>query len=168
MDKKAYLLALASTLVILFFGLGYFMLFAKQGSIHWLLFILIFAVIPFLLYKFLQFYQLNTKTCLGLAVGSVLIVGPAFGFWIGEISDYEFSNYGATTKGIVVEKWYSKPSRKREGQWLVKCKFTIDNEQYSTYNVRDRENSLKVGDTLLIQYSRRNPENNVIPALENN
>ncbi|PSR52403.1 hypothetical protein AHMF7605_02115 [Adhaeribacter arboris] len=168
MNKKAYPILLAVTLLLLYFGFGYFMLFAKQGAIKWFPFIIIFAVVPFLLYKSLQFYQINEKACLGLAVGSVLVIGPTFGLWIGKISDYEFSKYGATTKGIIIEKWYSKPSRKREGQWLVKCKFTVDNEQYSTYNLRDRKNIYKVGDTLLIQYSKRNPENNEIPALKNN
>jgi len=168
MNKKAYPFALAVTLLVLYFGLGYIILFAKQGTIHWIPFIIIFGVVPFLLYKSLQSYKIKEKACLGLAIGSVLVIGPTFGVWIGVISDNEFSKYGATTKGIVVDKWCSKSSRKREGQWLVKCEFSVGNEQYSTYNVRDRKNIYKLGDTLLIQYSKRNPDNNRIPALENN
>ena len=159
--KTLYLFLLIGLIFLIFFGLGERFLYAKSGIEKWLPFILIFAGFPFLLYKCLAQYIKRQDMVLGLAIGSVLIIGPVFGIWSDKISEEDLSKNGVKTKAIVIEKWWHKP-KSQSGEWLLRCKFTAKGQLYHTFSYEDKDNQFEIGDTLTVIYSKRNPENSKI------
>ncbi len=166
MNKKLlYFILLTSIILVLFFGLGNDILYAKTGIKRWIPFVVIIFVIPFLILKVLDQYNIAGKAKIALSVGPILIIGPLFGIWTGYLSKNDLTENGIKTYGIISQKWSSKP-RKRSGEWLVKCKFRVDGKVFKTFSKEDEKNIYKVGDTLTILYSSENPENNTIIELE--
>jgi hypothetical protein len=155
-----YLLILIGLILLIFFGLPDVVLYSKSGFERWFPFIIIFLGIPFLLYKTLADFKIRTDIALAISIGSVLLIGPIFGIWTETLSDKDLEKNGEIKMGIVSEKWYAK--KRNSGEWLYKAGFKVDNIIYYTYSKVDEDNSVKLGDTVLIKYSRRNPENNEI------
>ncbi len=92
MKKKRiiYLSLILGLTLILFFGLGNDILFAKKGILGWIPLIIIFLLIPSLISLFLEDFNFPKIKQRGISIGSVLIIGPLFGFWIGYLSKKNF------------------------------------------------------------------------------
>ncbi|WP_147405059.1 hypothetical protein [Aquimarina sp. AD10] len=167
MNKKyLYLFLLICLITILFFGLDNDILYAKTGIKRWIPFIIIFFVIPFLMFNFLNKYKVKGKTKFALSLIPIIIVGPLFGLWSGYLSNKQLNEDGKFTIGIVSEKFKSGRKSGSPGVWLVKCKFEVDNEMYITFSKKDKANLYRIGDTLNIKYSKKNPQNHIIVELE--
>ena len=166
MNKKILLYISAFiVLLILFAGLGDQILYAKSELKRWIPFLLIVLILPIILSKLLQLYQIRGQANLAYSIGSILIVGPLFGFWLGHLSETELHKNGVETTGVITEKWNSKPKTK-SGEWLLKCAFVVDGNQYKTFTKEDKKNLYQVGDSLTILYSPKYPDNNIIVELE--
>jgi asparagine N-glycosylation enzyme membrane subunit Stt3 len=157
-----YLVILVVLVLLIFFGLPDIVLFSKSGIVRWFPFIAIFFGIPFLLYKTLSDFKIRQDVALAISIGSVFIVGPLFGFWTSASADKDLDNHHAIKTGIVSEKWYATKHKSNTGEWLYKAQFQVDNKIYYTYTAVDEDDRVKIGDTVSIRYSRRNPENNEI------
>jgi len=153
-----YLLILTTLLFVLFFALPDFVLYSKIGFYRWFPFVIIFLAIPFLSYKTLTDFKIKKNVSV-ITASSALLIGPLFGIWTKVISDKDLEQNGQTKMGIVSEKWYAN---KRKGEWLYSVKFKVENVIYHTFSNVNKDNRIKIGDTVLVQYSKRNPENNKI------
>jgi hypothetical protein len=160
--KKKYILLLIGLLVLLFFGMPDSVLYAKTGILRWSPFVLIFTVLPLLVYLSVQDLFVNKQIVKIIALVSVFIIGPGFGIWTGKLADKDLNENGIIIKGSVTEKWYSHKKNTITGEWLYKARFNTNNKTYFTFSNVDDNNTLNVGDPIMIKYSRRNPENNTI------
>jgi hypothetical protein len=151
-----YLLSLVGLLFLLFWGLPDSILYAKGGIMRWLPLFLIFFLLPILLYKILMTLRIDYVWSLSVALGSIFIVGPAFGFWTGYLSDLDLEKYGKKTTGIISEKWKSKNT------WLFKATFKVDGIEYKTFTQTESENIYHIGSFVTVKFSIRNPENNTV------
>ncbi len=139
-------------------------LYAKEGFLRWLPFILVFLVLPYLLLKFINsVWPNNSGWGIVIAAASVLIVGPAFGIISGEQQQKELKKNGSLTKGLVVEKW--KSTGKGNKEWLIVCKYNANGKAYTTFSIPDKENRFKLGDTVTVLYSYINPTNSAVVEL---
>ena len=155
-----FLMPLIGVLLLVFFGMPDKVLYAKVGFEKWFPFFFIMFLIPFLLYKTLLDYKIRENIALGLAISSVFLVGPLFGVWSENLSEKELDKNGIIQKGVVIQKWYVDFNDADE--WLYKAKFNVKNNIFYTFSYKDTNNSIHVGDTILIKYSSKNPENNKI------
>ncbi|CAL2082709.1 hypothetical protein [Tenacibaculum sp. 190524A02b] len=165
--RITYILTIIGLILILFFGLGDNILYAKKGILRWIPFAIIFILIPYVISLLLIDFNFEKIKKRGISIGSVLIIGPLFGFWFGYLSDKELEKDSLKTIGIVSEKFKSGKRSGSPGKWLIKCDFKVDNKSYTTFSKKDIYNQYKIGDTLTIKYSKRNPENNIIIELKN-
>ena len=166
-ERIIYISSIVGLILILFFGLGDDIMYAKKGIIRWIPFLIIFLLIPFMISISLKDFNYEKIKQIGISIGSVLIIGPLFGFWSGYLSNKQLEVNGLITFGIVSEKFKSGNRSGNPGVWLVKCDFNVQNENFKTFSKEDIDNQYEIGDTLTIKYSDRNPENNMIIELEN-
>jgi hypothetical protein len=155
-----FLLILIGLILLIFFGLPDVVLYSKSGFERWLPIVVILLGIPFLIYKTLAEFKIRKDIGLTISIGSVLLIGPLFGLWTESLSDKDLDKNGEIKIGVVSEKWYAKKHKSSNREWLYKAEFKVDNNIYHTYSYVDEDNIIKVGDTILIKYSKRNPENN--------
>jgi hypothetical protein len=47
--------------------------------------------------------------------------------------------------------------KKSKNDWLINCKYYVDNFEYVTYYETDEENKARIGDTLKITYNKEYP-----------
>lgn len=167
MKKFLYPFLYICLLVFIFFGLPDKVLYDKrQNILTWLPFILIFLCQPFLLYMICRMLNIQHKISIVVAALSILIFGPLFGIYQKRQQKKELTQHGNQTIGIVYKKW--KAYSRHSSELLLRCHFIVNGKEYSTFSVNDDENIYKVGDTLHILYSERNPENCIIVELEKN
>ena len=169
MTKKEilYIVSIIVLILILFFGLGNDILFAKTGIKRWIPYIIIFLLIPFIISLFLKEFNFKKIARIGISLSSFVLIGPLFGFWWGYLSDKELKKDGLKTFGVVSEKFKSHRKSGSPGIWLVVCEFNVGNENFTTFSKKDIKNKYEIGDTLTIKYSERNPKNHIIIELEN-
>ncbi|MGQ1788556.1 hypothetical protein, partial [Saccharicrinis sp. GN24d3] len=136
-------------------------LFAKEGILRWLPFVLIFGGIPFSIYKVVSIF--HSQAAKALAFGSILIIGPLFGFQSGKNERIALEKDGVITTGYISKKWYSTVNKNNE--WLVKTKFNVDSVWYESFSQTDEENIFEENQKIEIIYSKRNPELNRIYSL---
>ncbi|SFG75535.1 DUF3592 domain-containing protein [Pontibacter chinhatensis] len=162
--KYLWLLCILSILWFLYIDTPDSVLYAKTGVLRWLPFVIIFLVLPYCVVKFIRSVWLNSSVWpLGIASATALVVGPTFGI-VSEWQKLEdLSLHGATTQGIVIEKWKTGKGKK---EWLFVSKYTVDGKPYTTFSIPDKENRFRLGDTLQIRYSTKNPDNSEIVELE--
>lgn len=98
-----------------------------------------------------------------LAFGSVLIIGPLFGYQSGKNEMIALERDGVVVNGYISEKWYSTVNKNNE--WLVKVKFQADGEWYESFSQTDEDNILKKNQEIEVIYSERNPDLNRIYPL---
>ena len=116
---------------------------------------------------FLEDFNFSKIKQRGISIGSVLIIGPLFGFWSGYLSKKALQEDGVKTFGIVSEKFKSNQNSGNSDIWLLKCDFSVKSEVFRTFSKKDLKNQYTLGNTLTIKYSENNPENNIIIELEN-
>ena len=94
---------------------------------------------------------------IALAIGSVLLVGPTFGFFQGYREKLELQKYGVWTKSVVVDRKHSVV-RHGSWNWLLKSKYEAGGKAYETHYHDDIDNIHPMGDTIMIIYSSRFPK----------
>jgi hypothetical protein len=161
-----YLISSIALLLIIGFGLPDEVLYAKEGFIKWLPFIVIFLGMPFLIYKTADSYKVRKDICLVIVIGSILIIGPLFGIWTENLSKKDLDKNGVLIKGIVIEKNQVRKYRSQNFELLYRAEFKIKDDYYLTYVKADKDNIVNKGDTVVIKYSKRNPRNNTIIRLK--
>jgi hypothetical protein len=159
---KKYLPLLICLLLLLFFGMPDCVLYTKTGILKWFPFVIIFTAIPFLVYMSVYDLFVNKQIVKIIALVSVFIIGPGFGIWTEKLADKDINENGNITKGLVTEKWYSHKRNNATGEWLYKAEFKTNKKIFTTFSYVDDDNTIKVGDPIMIKYSKRNPENNKI------
>ena len=161
-----YIILLLFLILLITFGLSDTILYGKEGFITWIPYILIFFVIPFLIYKSIDSYKVRKDISLGIAIGSVLIIGPLFGIWTEHLSDKDLSENGIITKGIVIEKTKVRKHKSYNYKWIYRAEFKVSDQDYITFTKDDERNIVNEGDTVIVKYSKRNPENNTIIVIK--
>ncbi|MEL7118181.1 MAG: hypothetical protein AAFO07_02035 [Bacteroidota bacterium] len=155
--------ALIVVILVLFFGLPDEILYAKKGILKWIPFLMIFGLIPFLITKVLNHHNIRIDYIILGCCAAIFILGPSFGMWLGIQSDNDLKINGNISQGVVYKKWLSNKNSKDE--WLVRCHFYYEGKQYSTFSEEDTDNQFQVGDSLLIKFSKKFPDNNKIIGL---
>jgi hypothetical protein len=125
---------------------------------EWLAVPIIFFTIPATSFAFLwsalgQNEKL-AKMAILLPFASPIIVGPSFGFWIGEHEKECYKKYGVKTWGVVDRAWSKR----------MYYYFNANGIQYMSANVTNRLGH-SIGDTIEIIYNPQYPEMN--SAIEN-
>lgn len=157
MKRISYLMVLCLLVYLLFFGFGD-LIFVKWNTWRLLLLVLVFAGIPFFLYKFLQTFKLERSLLVGKIVPlSILILGPGFGLWTKYVSEQDLAENGKTIVGEVCSREWS--SRRPRG-WLLRAEFEYNHHKYITFASVEETGHYRIGDPILIRFSVRNPENN--------
>jgi hypothetical protein len=172
MKKKNQISLLASFWFVLIISVFWFLyidtpesvMYARTGFLRWLPFILVFLVLPILLFKFINtVWENNSGWSIFVAAISVLAVGPTFGILSGEKQEKELRQNGEKVKGVVVNKWWAE--KKGNDEWLFVCEYFVDGKAYQTFSIPDKDNKFRLGDSLEIIYSKSNPNNAVVAAL---
>ena len=128
-------------------------LYPKYKYLDWIVGILIFIVLPYLVIKVLDsinYKTYPTKLC-GICALSILIVGPTFGIFQNYCEKKELTEKGKITECYVIDR------KKSKNDWLINCKYNVDNLEYITYYHTDKENTSRIGDTLKIKYNKEYP-----------
>lgn len=158
LKRSCYLLVLAGLIWSLFFGFGDIILFGKSIIIRILIFLLIFVGTPLTLFLFLNTFRIKRDLLVNKIVPiSVLILGPGFGLWANYVSKNDLRQYGRTIYGNIVTREWS--SGKPKG-WIVAGEFKYKGKQYRTFTKTEQTYKYKIGETVLVRFSTRNPENN--------
>lgn len=127
---------------ILFLGLST----SSSDALGFLAFILIFAAIPFTIYKTFP----NSRYTLITAILSPLIFGLTWGNWTTYLQNLQLDSKGVTTKGIVIATW--KARTKNGGQQkLFRARFQSDSQAHETSS-HSNLNNFQKGDSILVQY----------------
>lgn len=150
--NKIWVVFLIIILVFIYF-IPKEILYPKYKYIDWIVGILIFIILPYLVIKTLE--SINYKTyrtkLIGICALSVLIVGPTFGIFQKYREEIELKESGKITQCYVIDR------KKSKNDWLINCKYIVNNSEYVTYYETDEENTTKIGDTLKITYNEEYP-----------
>ena len=125
--------------------------YPKYKFIDWLIFILLLLV-PYLVSKTSISSKLNKNyTNYGIGLISFLIVVPTFIVVQTYREKKELAENGKITNCYVIDR------KKSKNDWLINCKYNVDNLEYITYYHTDEENKSRIGDTLKITYNKEYP-----------
>ncbi|MES2555588.1 MAG: hypothetical protein V4604_05515 [Bacteroidota bacterium] len=155
--KKAltllYFLLLAALIAWLFLGLGERIMYSKTLIGRIIPLVLVFAGIPYCLFKLLSSLNVKQENAKMIAILSVFVLGPGFGFWSKYTSENDLEKYGVITYGTVA----GSSSGKKSGIYAT---FTWKSETYTTFTVREKKHTYRIGESIRVRFSTRNPENN--------
>ena len=79
-------------------------MYPDYSPLGWTIFVIIFFIIPTLLFIVLIAFIKHAKMSTALAIGSVLLVGPTFGLFQGYRENMELQKYGVWTKSVVIDR----------------------------------------------------------------
>ena len=129
------------------------MAYPKYKYLSWIIFLLILGVLPYLVYKIIKTSNrnYNSTKVTGLCALSILIVGPTSGIVQNYRENEELKVNGKETVCIVVDRKSSK------NDWLINCKYYVENKEFITYYHTDEENKYRIGDTIQLIYNREFP-----------
>jgi hypothetical protein len=127
--------------------------YPKYKNLSWLMFIIIFGVLPLVIYKIIKTSNTDFSPVkiLGICALSILIVGPTCAFFQNYRKAKELKVNGKSTKCIVLDRKASK------NDWLINCKYQVKNIEFITYYHTDKENKYRIGDTLKLIYNTEYP-----------
>lgn len=144
----------------LFFGFGD-ALFFKGAPVRILLVFLVFLIIPFIGWQFLKACGLRRELLNKMIPLSILIIGPCFGLWTKDLFDKDMKEYYVTKKGIITQRRRAIGVGKRH-RVNIKAIFRYNGLPYETFaiSVDSDDPDYEIGDSILVRFSSRNPENN--------
>ena len=128
----------------------------NYSNIRFLVFAIIFGIIPILIFKIVNRINPNSSITqkLGICALSVLIIGPTFGVFQSYREKIELKKNGVWTVGKVIDK------KEYKKVWSIKCSFIVSNEKIETYYIEDEKNIYSIGDRMKIIYSKDCPKIN--------
>ena len=162
MNKRLWLSSLLGLIAFLIF-IPRAIMYPDLKFLSWFIFLLIFGLLPFIVFKTIGVFRPNTPWRIIGAFLSILIIGPSFGFYQKYREVKELENKGLWIKCVVIEEKYSGGSKGNKG-WLIKCIYKCDDSVYETNFKKDESNKYSIGDTLNLIYSKDFPK---IYRLEN-
>lgn len=143
---------------ITFFGLPESIIYSKTGLIRWTPFLLVFIVIPLLVYSITNDSHFKSrlllfKSKIGYAALTPLIFGPLLGLWHGHPENKELELFGTEVPVIINHYWIGS-----NNDHLYRVEFTFNGTVFTTSTYSDKEENLAKGDTIIVIFSYRNPE----------
>lgn len=154
-EKKSNKLWIGLTILLLIFI--YFIpkeiAYPKYKYLVWFVFILIFGVLPYFIYNIIKTSNQNFSSIKvkGICALSILIVGPTFAIFQNYRENEAFRINGKVTECIVVDR------KKSKNDWLINCKYHVNNSEYITFYHTDEKDSYRIGDTLKLIYNEEFP-----------
>lgn len=136
-----------------------------NGYEGWLLFIIMFIILPFILYNALLSFKFKTEVAKCIALVSIFFTLP-FVLIIDKEDTAELDSFKTETIGIVSKAWIVKRKR-RSPVWNIQAIYDINGKSYRTSSKYDKDKTLALGDTVTIIYSSKTPENSEIKELIN-
>jgi len=161
---------IARILLPVFYMLGWLFLYYVPRKFYYiagiqgfLIGLIIFLILPILLYLSLRKNNISINWSKGLAYGSMLLVIP-FYLLISKEDSRELENYKKETISTVSGTWIIT-DKKRKDTRMVSAKYKVNNQ---TYKVEEEDNMhrLTIGDTVTIIYSSKTPEISKIKELD--
>ena len=153
--------------LVILIGLLFFIYFMPRQIVHSeysivraTMFLLIFGLVPYLVFKTTQSFDKDKGWSIGLAFASILIVGVTFSFYNSYREKVALRKTGLWTKCLISQKDYT--DRKGFKGWTIKCTYQIDKKLYETDATNDIENKYKIGDTLDLIYLKDYPRISVV------
>ena len=127
--------------------------YPKYKYLSWIIFLLIFGVLPYLIYKVIETSNRNyhSTKVFGLCALSILIVAPTSAIVQNYRENEELKINGKVTDCIVIDRKSSK------NDWLINCKYHAENSKFITYYHTDEENKYRIGDTIKLNYNKEFP-----------
>ena len=155
MSKWVYLSGLVLIIIFLYF-IPRAIMYPDYPVIGWIMFAIIFFIIPVLLFIVLKAFTGRSQISTILSLGSVLLIGPTFGLFQGYREKLELEKFGTWTKAVVIDhKFRDDRTGKR---WTVKYQYTVNQIVYQTNYHDDNQNQFARGDTISIIYSKAFPK----------
>ncbi len=154
-EKKKNKIWIAATILLLIFI--YFIpkeiAYPKYKNLVWFVFILIFVVLPNLVFKIIKTSNQNFSSIKvnGICALSILIVGPTSIMFQNYREDEALRINGKATESIVVDR------KKSKNDWLINCRYYVNNSEYITYYYTDENDKYRIGDTLKLIYNKEFP-----------
>ncbi len=121
----------------------------------WLMFVLIFFLLPVSVYKAVKHYKPFGPLAILLAFLTPLVFGPSFGIYHGYREKQQLLENGIWTQCRVVEKKYSSH---RTNSWLIKGSYKVNGKLFHTSFEKDSLNQYDLGDEIEIIYLRDFPK----------
>lgn len=137
--------------------------YSGTGMLRWVVFGLIFFILPFLLYKSLTPISIPENARVAIIFASVFL-GIPFAIWLGNRAETELLQNGNRTQGIIVKAW-EQHYKSRQDEWLVQAKYRVGNKYFRTSSKTDDKRTLSEGDTVTVIYSERTPQLSEIQEL---
>ncbi|MFT6983803.1 MAG: hypothetical protein ACJAUD_002583 [Crocinitomicaceae bacterium] len=153
------------TWLIIMFLLPKEVFYSGTGFLRWVVYGIIFFILPYLLYKSIKKTGLSQNMVTAITFASV-VLGIPFAILLGFRAESELLDHGTRTKGIVTKAWKAQ-IKSRQDQWLVQAKYLVDNQYYLTSSKNDDHRTLIVGDTVTVIYSQQTPQLSEIEQLIN-
>ena len=154
-EKKSKILWIGLTILLLIsiYFIPKEIAYPKYKFLVWFVFILIFGVLPYFVYKVIKTSNLNfsSNKVIGICALSILIVGPTSAIFQNYRENKALKINGKVTQCIVVDK------KKSKNDWLINCKYKVKNSEFMTYYHTDEKNINRIGDTLKLIYDEEFP-----------
>ncbi len=128
-----------------------------NGYEGWLLFIIMFIILPIILYKALLSNKIKAEIAKCIALGSIFFAIP-FILIIDKEETAELDSFKTETIGIVSKAWTVK-RKHRSPVWNIQASYNVNGKSYRSSSKDDKDKTLALGDTVTIIYSSKTPEN---------
>lgn len=140
-------------LVLFLFFIPKEIAYPKYKQLVWVYFIFVFGFLPYFVFKIVKLSNQNfsSNKIIGICALSILIVGPTSALFQNYRENKDFEEYGKVAEAIVVDK------KKSKSDWLIICKYQVNNTEFMTYYHTDEKNIYRIGDTISLIYNENFP-----------
>lgn len=114
--------------------------------------LILMVLLPYILFRILTAFGVEKNNKWYSITITAFLFMIVYMMWTSKIDAQRLNNDGQETTGVVYEAWTSR--RKH----LVRIKYTVGWEDFTTFSDTDHKKVLSVGDTVTIIYWRGNPD----------
>lgn len=155
---KWFTLALAILCLVSIYFLPHSIIYSDYSIIRWTPFILIFFILSIFVFATLILFTKKVNLSIGLTAVLILIVGPTFGLYQSYNEKVELLKYGVWTKSVVIDKKHNTQKGSGPSDYLIKCRYTLNEVNHETLYHNDINNAHHIGDTIRLIYSSKFPK----------
>jgi len=120
-------------------------------------FIVIFLIIPLLLLTALISFTKKSTISFIIAGLSIFIIGFTSSWYQEHLNKVELNQYGVWTKSVVANN--KRVTQKGGGsEWLIMCRYKANGQVFNTFYHTNANDKYKVGDTIRLIYSSKDPK----------
>lgn len=151
-SNKLWIIALIVFIIFIYF-IPKEIAYPEYKYVDWSILFLIFGLLPYLVYKIIKTSNQNFSRIKiqGICALSILIVGSTFGIFQKYRENEILKTNGRLTECIVVSR------KKSKNNWLINCKYYVNNSEFITYSHTDQKDKYRIGDTLKLIYNKEFP-----------